>query len=223
MDRDSRRIQNTKQPSLEFTGKPSLHSMVEGQMAIQKKSNTQLAIYRKKFGQLWKSFMSNNGDQYVERTLTSKILKYTHKFVDYRVFVHNFTDGNISDTHYLGWGSVNEDDTGMDKASNAYLTPFNMTCHKILFRPETLSNSTTDITFTVIKQDDGDTTTDTVASFQYNNISSDTLATINESDFNTSPKVEAGDKVGLKLVGSADASGTIDWYITSVWRVEIEI
>lgn len=69
MDRDTRRIQNTKQPSLEFTGKPSLSSMIEGQMAIQKKSNSQLAIYRKKFGQLWKSLMSNNGDQIVERNL----------------------------------------------------------------------------------------------------------------------------------------------------------
>ena len=34
MDRDTRRIQNTKQPSLEFTGKPSLNNMIEGQMAI---------------------------------------------------------------------------------------------------------------------------------------------------------------------------------------------
>ena len=72
MDRDTRRIQNTKQPSLEFTGKPSLNNMIEGQMAIQKKSNSQLAIYRKKFGQLWKSLMSSNGDQLVERNLKVK-------------------------------------------------------------------------------------------------------------------------------------------------------
>ena len=67
MNRDTRRIQNTKQDSVEFQGKPSLNGMIEGQIAIEKKSNSQLAIYRKKFGQLWKSYMSNNGDQYVDR------------------------------------------------------------------------------------------------------------------------------------------------------------
>ena len=69
MDRETRRIQNTKQSSLEFVGKPSLHNMLEGQFAVEKQSNSQLGIYRKKFGQLWKSLMSNNGDQVVERHL----------------------------------------------------------------------------------------------------------------------------------------------------------
>ena len=43
--------------------------MVDGQTAIQKKSNSQLAIYRKKFGKLWKSYMSSDGNQYVDKNL----------------------------------------------------------------------------------------------------------------------------------------------------------
>ena len=68
-DRDLRNLINTKQDSVEFRGIPSVNGMVEGQTAIQKKSNNQLAIYRKKFGKLWKSYMSSDGNQYVDRNL----------------------------------------------------------------------------------------------------------------------------------------------------------
>jgi len=68
-DRDLRNLINTKQDSIEFRGIPSASGMVEGQTAIQKKSNSQLAIYRKKFGKLWKSYMSSDGNQYVDRNL----------------------------------------------------------------------------------------------------------------------------------------------------------
>ena len=68
-DRDLRKLINTKQESMEFQGIPSTHGMVDGQTAIQKKSNSQLAIYRKKFGKLWKSYMSSDGSQYVDKNL----------------------------------------------------------------------------------------------------------------------------------------------------------
>jgi len=68
-DRDLRNLSNTKQNSIEFQGKPSIHGMIDGQVAIEKKSNSQLALYRKKYGKLWKSYMSSNGNQYVERDL----------------------------------------------------------------------------------------------------------------------------------------------------------
>ena len=64
-----RTLINTKQSSLEYSGKPSINSMVDGQTAIERKPNGQLALYKKKFGKLWKSFMSANGDQYVEKDL----------------------------------------------------------------------------------------------------------------------------------------------------------
>tara|TARA_R100001224_G_scaffold110682_1_gene89587 strand:- start:594 stop:1271 length:678 start_codon:yes stop_codon:yes gene_type:complete len=225
MNRETRRIQNTKQASVEFQGKPSLNGMVEGQIAIEKKSNSQLAIYRKKFGQLWKSYMSNNGDQYVDRTLTANTLKYSHKFIDHRTFIHNFSDNIGTDVTFLPWQGTGEQ-ANMDNATSAFLAPYNMTCQKILFRPESLAGTTTaDIVFTIHRQDDGDTNADTVARFTYQpELVSNTLLTINESDFNNSPKVEAGAKVGISIVASSDpAGGTIDYYITSVWRVEVEI
>jgi len=226
MNRETRRIQNTKQASVEFQGKPSLNGMVEGQIAIEKKSNSQLAIYRKKFGQLWKSYMSNNGDQYVDRTLTANTLKYSHKFIDYRMFSHNFSENLSTSERFLPWVGPT-DNTNMNDARNSLLVPYNMTCHKILFRPETLTSDPTsaNLTFTIVRQDDGDANVDTVATFQYttNNISSNTLLTINESDFNNQPKVETGMKVAIKIQFDGDPASTIDYYITSVWRVEVEI
>jgi hypothetical protein len=114
----------------------------------------------------------------------------------------------------------------MDNATSAFLTPYTITCQKILFRPESLAGTTTaDITFTIHRQDDGDTNTDTVARFTYTpTLASNTLLTVNESEFNNSPKVEAGSKVGISIAANSDpAGGTIDYYITSVWRVEVEI
>jgi len=68
-DRDMRKLVNTKQSSIEFHGKPSVHGMLDGQVAIEKQSNSQLALYRKKYGKLWKSYMSFNGNQYVDKNL----------------------------------------------------------------------------------------------------------------------------------------------------------
>ena len=67
--RDIRKILNTKQESSDFVGIPSVNSMLDGQTSIQKESNSQVAIYKKKFGKLWKSYMSSNGDQYVDRNI----------------------------------------------------------------------------------------------------------------------------------------------------------
>tara|TARA_R100001082_G_scaffold35187_1_gene18263 strand:+ start:8803 stop:9381 length:579 start_codon:yes stop_codon:yes gene_type:complete len=69
LDRNVRRLINTKQDSLEFKGVPSSNSLLDGQTAVQKESNSQLAIYRKKFGKIWKSYMSSNGNQFVDRDL----------------------------------------------------------------------------------------------------------------------------------------------------------
>ena len=107
-ERDIRKLINTKQASVEFSGTPSINSMVEGQTAIEKKSNSQLAIYRKKYGRLWKSYMSSNGDQFVDKTLSANTLKYTNKFIDYRMFIHNLRD-DIEDTKiYMPWAGTTE-------------------------------------------------------------------------------------------------------------------
>tara|TARA_R100000655_G_scaffold109851_2_gene165930 strand:- start:452 stop:1018 length:567 start_codon:yes stop_codon:yes gene_type:complete len=71
-ERDIRKVINTKQSTVEFDGIPSPSSMIEGQVALHKKSNTLLALYRKKFGKLWKTYLSTNGDQVVDKNLEVK-------------------------------------------------------------------------------------------------------------------------------------------------------
>ena len=113
----------------------------------------------------------------------------------------------------------------MNSVSTAFLVPFRMTLHKLFVRPETISAASANLTFALDKQDDGDTTVDSIATYLYNpdNLVSDTLITINRSDWTANPTVDAGDKIGLSIDASTDPSGNIDWYVTSVWRVEVVI
>jgi len=224
MDRDTRRIQNTKQASVEFQGKPSLNGMVEGQIAIEKKSNSQLAIYRKKFGQLWKSYMSNNGDQYVDRTLTANTLKYSHKFVDYRVFIHNFAKDLDTNETFLPWASTT--DLTASRGDVGFLSPFKMHCTKILFKIPGIQDNNDNILFKIKKMDNGDDTVDEICNFSYNTTTVDhTIITINESDWNNSPVIEPND-VALISITASDTGITTssqEFFVSSVWRVEVEI
>ena len=222
-DRDMRKLANTKQSSIEFHGKPSVHGMLDGQVAIEKQSNSQLALYRKKYGKLWKSYMSSNGDQYVDKTLSANTLKYTNKFIDYRFIAHNFTADIGTTETYLPWYGIS-DAANMNAVSTAFLVPFKMILHKLFVRPETISDTSAELAFALDKQDDGDTTVDSIATFTYDTtLASNTLLTVNRSDWSANPTVEAGDKIGLSIDASTDPSGNIDWYVTSVWRVEIVI
>jgi len=221
LERNIRKIQNSTR-SLE-TDSIITKDSPDGTTNFTLSNNRQLAMVRKQQGKLWKIYLSADGNQYVDRILTTRTLKYTHKFVDYRTFIHNFSDDISTSTHYIPWQGTGES-ANMDTSTSAYLTPFNMTCYKILFRPETLTGATANFTFTLQKQDDGDTTRDTVATFEYTTtLASDTLITINETDWNNSPAVESGDKVGLSIAADTDPAGSIDWYITSVWRVDVII
>ena len=223
-DRDMRKLANTKQNSVEFQGKPSVHGMLDGQIAIEKQSNSQLALYRKKYGKLWKSYMSSNGDQYVDKTLSVNTLKYTNKFIDYRSFSHNFYDDLDANEHFLPWGNVNE--LTSLRPDVGYLVPFNMTCHKLIFKVPDLDDNTDNILFTIKKIDDGDDTIDSVCTYTYSTTFVDnTSITINRSDWSATPSVETGDVVAISITAShADiVTSAKNFFITSVWRVEVVI
>lgn len=226
MDRETRRIQNTKQPSMEFQGKPSLNNMVEGQFAVEKQSNSQLAIYRKKFGQMWKSYMSSNGDQIVDRQLTANSLKYTNRFIDYRYFIHNFEEDITTREYYLPWAGTGEADE-MSHATTGFLAPFKMTLKKIMIRCDNL-NGSDDIVIKVEKED-ADSTEDTVATATYDvsemgSISSYNSFELNISDFDNTPTIEAGKKAGLSIQANSDITDSIaHFWITSVWRIEVTV
>mgnify|MGYP003115656474 FL=1 len=68
-NREIRRIINTKQDSLESIGNLSINSMSDGQVSIGKSTNELLSIRKKKYGRIYKSYMSSNGNQVVDRNL----------------------------------------------------------------------------------------------------------------------------------------------------------
>lgn len=221
--RNLRRLNNTKQSSIEFEGKPSLNNMVDGQVAIEKKSNSQLALYRKKYGKLWKTYMSSDGNEYVDKKLTTNTLEYTNKFIDYRIYKHNFSDNIGTTEHFIPWQGTGEQ-TGMNDATSTLLVPFKMTCHKILFRPETFSEPSVDFTFKIKRQDSGDTTVDEVASVTKTVTEDDTTIQIIQTDFNNTPIVDVGAKVSISIQADVNPHGSAkDYYITSVWRTEVTI
>ena len=99
-----------------------------------------------------------------------------------------------------------------------------MTLKKIIFRPEVVDEDGSELTFKIKKQANGSTTVSEVATFTYDTtLVSNTLLQVNESDFNNSPTVIAGEKLSISLTSDADLDGstTIDYYITSVWKTEI--
>ena len=68
-DRQIRKLFNTKQDMIEFKGIPSKDSISEGQIAFAKDPTGRLALFRKAHGKLWKTYMTHNGDQVVDRDL----------------------------------------------------------------------------------------------------------------------------------------------------------
>tara|TARA_R100000664_G_scaffold12660_2_gene20356 strand:+ start:927 stop:1604 length:678 start_codon:yes stop_codon:yes gene_type:complete len=223
-ERDIRRINNTKQSSIEFNGKPSVNGMLDGQIAIEKKSNSQLALYRKKFGKLFKVYMTSDGNQVVDKTLTTSSLKYTNKFTDYRAFSHNFTADVDASKLYLPW--FNDTELATFRTAQGYLAPYKMTCHKLIFKPPNLDDNADNITFAIEKKDDGDDTTDALCNYTYSTTFVDhTSVTINKSDWSADPVIDAGDVVALTITAS-DAgivTSSKSFWITSVWKTEVVI
>ena len=116
----------------------------------------------------------------------------------------------------------------MDDHSAGFLTPFKMTLHRILIRTDT-GTASADITVTVEKQDDGNQTEDVIATAVYDVSSvgalvNNTTFKLNGSDFDNAPTVEAEKICGLSIQATSDIVGSeSDWWISSLWRVEVEI
>ena len=72
MDRDTRNILNLKQPNLFSHGEVSIDGMSDGQITINKGSNQQTALSLKKDGRIYKTNMSSDGNEYVDRNITIK-------------------------------------------------------------------------------------------------------------------------------------------------------
>jgi hypothetical protein len=229
MNRESRFLSGKKQDKIRVVNfQPSVQSMREGEEVLFFNKNGSLSRYRKEKGLLWRSDMSNTGSQFVDNDLqvanktTTGILEFKNKFIDYRYFKHNMTDDIGTSEVFLPWQGTGEQ-SDMDNATTAFLAPFKMSLEKILFRCETLTSTSADLRFRIYKQDN-DTTNDSLATATYSDtIASSTTFTLNRADFDSLAVVETGMKCGISVTANTDPSGNTDWWITSVWRVEVEI
>ena len=226
-NRDIRRIINSKQDSLESTGNLSISSMSDGQVSIGKSTNELLSIRKKKYGRIYKSYMSSNGNQIVDKNLTvGGNLDVKGHIVGntFKIIAHNMKDDIGVDEVFLPWFGVLED-ADLTGQSSSFLVPYSMTLKKIMFRPSAISsNAGAELTVKLKKMDDRDTTVDTVATASYSaGLAGDAFFVVNKSDFDNNPKFEIGDNCGISIEAVADYGSEIVWKITSVWEIEIKI
>ena len=113
----------------------------------------------------------------------------------------------------------------MDDCRVAHLAPFNMVLKKLMIRPEIITGDEVDFDVDLKTQVSESLTVTTVATATVTHTSGNPFVshkniTLLEADFSAQPRVVAGQKCALSLDCNATPSGTIDWYITSVWEVE---
>ena len=230
MDRISRQIANSKQDRIQIVkSQPSGASLREGQEVMYITRDNRLARYRKEQGRLWVSYMSNDGNQIVDKILTAEELKFTRRSTNYIMFCHNFSDDLGTTTHYLPWSDQSESVTAPGSSgatTTGFLTPYKMTLKKIIWRHDIVSQQA-DVTFKVYRTDSGDNTEDTIATAEYDaTIYADTTIELNRNDFDNIPEVPANVIASLSIHTDADIDqGGMGYhhFITSVWEVEITI
>ena len=154
MSRNIRRIINSFEAPQTFSNGAPASSLQEGGTSISL-DNGKLAVRRKHKGIVFKSFMSRDVNEIVEKKLTTNELEYKRKFVDYRVFNHNFTDDLPATKVYLHWSGPSEQTTMLEPRTG-YLAPFDMICHKLIFRIDDVDTGATDIVFSINKIDETD-------------------------------------------------------------------
>ena len=223
MQRDIRRLTNSKGGSLD-TSAPVTKATPEGTTTFTLSPNRQLAMVRKQRGKLYKTFLSDNGDQFVERTLTTRRLKYTQSFIDYRTFIHNFNKNLDTSETNLPW--VDDSDLTAVRNQVGFLSPFKMICHKILFKIPVIQDNNDTIVFKIKKIDDGDETVDEVCNFTYNTTTvNNTVIRINQTDWNNSPVINPNEVAIISITASDSGITTSDkeFFVTSVWKTEVTI
>jgi len=221
--RDVRRLINSVEQPQTFSDGAPASSLQEGGTLVSLDKG-RLAVRRKHKGIVFKSTMSRDGNEIIDKKLTTNELEYKRKFVDYRVFNHSFSADLTTTETYLPWGS-NIELTGL-KSAVGFLTPFKMICHKLIFRPPNLTDNTDDIVFAIKRIDDGDNTTDAVCNYTYSTTFTDyTSITINTSDWSANPIVGAGDVVAITIDASHTGitTSSMEFFVTSVWKTFIEI
>jgi hypothetical protein len=220
-EREIRKIQNSTR-SLE-TDSIITKDSPEGTTNFTLSNNKQLAMVRKQKGKLWKTYLSADGNQYVDRTLITRDLKYTHKFTDYRTFNHNFTDDLPATKMYVPWQGSGEQTTMLESRSG-YLSPYDMVCTKLFFRVPPITTAATDIVFKIEKIENGSTTIRDVAEYDATaDWSNNSYIEIGIKDWDAEPKIVTGELAGISL--QADDTNIVTsekhFFMTSVWKTNV--
>ena len=216
-ERQIRRIMNTKQDSIESNENSSLHSMVDGQISMSKNPSKPLAIYRKKFGRLWVSYMSTSGDQIVDKNLTVSNNINVNGTVygnQLYIFAHSFDMSSGTSKVYLPWNATTENTAIATGFYDQLIAPYSGRLIKVMARPETAS-LTTIIGF----HKSSDATADPNATATENiTVEISAANTTAEFAFTSAASFDKGDTIALSFNPEADPNHA---KISSVWSFKI--
>ena len=208
-DRNIRRLINTKENSINIQNNASLNNIVDGQISMSKNPNKPLAIYRKKFGRIWKSYMSADGNDIVDKNLTVggnlNVRGTINKEV--MIFYHPFT-ATGSGKVYLPWSSVS--DASSINYFNNLIAPYSGRLLKVVARSEEALGSTV-IGFH--KASDGTESPSTTAT-ETVTVDMSVDDTSYTFDFTKTSSFDSGDVVAISIDPSNVPN---DSRVTSVW------
>ena len=214
-NRDIRRIINSKQDSLESTGNLSISSMADGQLSISKSSSELLSISKKKYGRLYKSYLSSSGNQVIDKNLTIggnlNVKGTINKEV--MIFYHPFNATGTGKV-YLPWSSISE--ASSINYYNNLIAPYSGRLLKVVARSEEALGSTA-IGFHKASDETESPSTTATETITVDMSADDTSYTF---DFTKTSSFDSGDVVAVSI----DPSNTTnDSRVTSVWLFNILI
>ena len=140
-NRDIRRVVNTKQNSIQSSSNLSVSSMVDGQIGISTKVGEALSLIVKKGGRIWKSYLSSDGNNIVDKNLkVGSDVNVSGTIYGNQIywFNHNYSSTETG-KHYLGWGRAT---TGTSiSVHQKLIAPYNGKLLKVLARTESAGGS----------------------------------------------------------------------------------
>lgn len=214
MNRELRRVLNTKQSNIDLKDDVSVSSMTEGQISISQQKGKPLYLAVKRNGRLWKSYLSESGNQIIDKDLTidgNLKVKGNVNGNQVMMFYHPF-NASGSGKVYLPWSSVSE--ASSINYYNNFIAPYDGRLLKVIGRSEEALGSTV-IGFH--KASDGTESPSTTATeaITVNMAVDDTSYTF---DFTSTSSFNRGDVIAVSI----DPSNTPnDSRVTSVWLFNI--
>tara|TARA_R100000008_G_scaffold86558_1_gene80161 strand:+ start:1227 stop:1874 length:648 start_codon:yes stop_codon:yes gene_type:complete len=214
MDRNIRRLLNTKQDNVPSSINPSISNMLDGQISISQVIGESISLIVKKGGRIWKTYLSHDGNQYVDKDLEVSgdlNVKGNVNGNQVMMFYHPFTAGG-SGKVYLPWSSVSE--ASSINYYNNFIAPYDGRLLKVIGRSQEALGSTV---MGFHKASDGTESPSTTATeaITVNMAVDDTSYTF---DFTSTSSFNRGDVIAVSI----DPSNTPnDSRVTSVWLFNI--